>query len=610
MRQGIFVVAVCLIFPAISRAGNLFIQPTTTLQAQTSNNTSAGDSFQSQTNGNLGATNISKVDLHTLLYPGTTTKIYAHFMPWFGDPRHMAVGYNSQDPAQIHRQITDMISRGIDGMIIDWYGSRDTFTNTTTLRVMAEAEQHPGFKFAIMIDKGAIKLSSCPGCTPQQALIEQIHYVEKTFIPSPAYMRINGRPMITNFDVELHYPSVDWAAAAATTTTNPIFIFEDASGFTHVVSGGSYSWVRPSTTDFGMAYMTKFYDAGLAYPQLETIGASYKGFNDTLASWGLNRIMTQWCGHTWLQTFAKINSLYNSTNQLDALQLPTWNDYEEGTEVETGIDNCMSVSAGISGNLLQWSVNGYEDTLDHYVVYISTDGQNLMPLNAMGAGSHALDVCGYSPDQRHYTLYVQAVGKPTIRNRMSNAVSYTPHCSNGPSSISLGASPAALQVKSGRSTSAKVTVTPISGSFTGAVALSCSGLPVGVSCSFVPSSVTPGAQVVSSKLTVTATISPMKDRRRQTRRSPLRYAFWLPSFGVMGMAIAVAGGGSTRKVVGRIAWLLVLALITCSLVSCGGTGNSHQPITSTDTPSQTFTIAVNGSSGDQKVSTSVTLTIQ
>jgi len=376
------------------------------------------------------------------------------------------------------------------------------------------------------------------------------------------------------------------------------------------VSGGSYSWVRPSTTDFGMAYMTKFYDAGLAYPQLETIGASYKGFNDTLASWGLNRIMTQWCGHTWLQTFAKINSLYNSTNQLDALQLPTWNDYEEGTEVETGIDNCMSVSAGISGNLLQWSVNGYEDTLDHYVVYISTDGQNLMPLNAMGAGSHSLDVCGYSPEQRHYTLYVQAVGKPTIRNRMSNAVSYTPHCSNGPSSISLGASPAALQVKSGRSTSAKVTVTPISGSFTGAVALSCSGLPVGVSCSFVPSSVTPGAQVVSSKLTVTATISPMKDRRRQTRRSPLRYAFWLPSFGVMGMAIAVAGGGSTRKVVGRIAWLLVLALITCSLVSCGGTGNSHQPITSTDTPSQTFTIAVNGSSGDQKVSTSVTLTIQ
>src|SRR5947208_15248119 len=102
MRQGIFVVAVCLIFPAISRAGNLFIQPTTTLQAQTSNNTSAGDSFQSQTNGNLGATNISKVDLHTLLYPGKTTKIYTHVKPWLCDHRNMAVGYKPIDPVAYH----------------------------------------------------------------------------------------------------------------------------------------------------------------------------------------------------------------------------------------------------------------------------------------------------------------------------------------------------------------------------------------------------------------------------------------------------------------------------------------------------------------------------
>jgi hypothetical protein len=605
MRQGILTVAVCLLFPAILPAGNLIVQPTTTLQEQTSNNTSAADSFQSQTNGNLGATNVSKVDLHSLLYVGATTQIYAHFMPWFGDPRHMAVGYNSQDPAQVHRQITDMISRGIDGMIIDWYGSRDTFTNTTTLRVMAEAEKHPSFKFAIMIDKGAIKLSACPGCTPQQTLIEQIHYVEKTFIPSPAYMHISGRPMITNFDVELHYPSVDWAAAAATTTTNPIFIFENASGFTHGVTGGSYSWVMPSTTDFGMAYMTKFYDAGLASPKLETIGASYKGFNDTLASWGLNRIMTQRCGHTWLDTFAKVNSLYNSTNQLDALQLPTWNDYEEGTEVESGIDNCMSVAAVISKNVLQWSVSSYEDTLDHYVVYISTDGQNLMPLNTMGVGSHSLDLCSYSPQQRQYTLYVQGGGKPTIRNRMSGAVSYTPSCAGTSASIRLGASPSVLQLKLGSSTSSKITVTPVAESFSNAVVLSCSGLPVGVSCSFAPSSVTPGARAVTSKLTIATAVSAPRDGRT---RSPWRYAFWLPGFVVMG--VAVAGGWSKHRRMSSIAGLLGLALMTSTLVSCGNGGNSHQPTAIADTQNQGFTIAINGTSGNQNVSTSVVLTIQ
>jgi hypothetical protein len=326
MRHGVFAVAVVMFtLPATLAAGILKIVPTTTLRAQTSNNTSGANSFQSQSNGNIGAGNTSKLDVHSLLYPGANTKIYAHLMPWFGDPRHMSVGYNSQDPAQIHRQITDMISRGIDGVIIDWYGFRDTFSNKTTLAVMAEAEQHPGFTFAIMVDKGAIKLSSCRGCTPQQALIEQVQYVEQTFVPSPAYMRINGRPVITNFDIDLHY-TIDWNAVNAATSTHPDFLFQHSGGFTHSVSGGSYSWVIVNVTDFGMSYLTKFYKTGLTLPQKETIGAAYKGFNDTLASWGQNRIVTQRCGHTWLQTFKEINSFYNSTNQLDSLQFVTWND--------------------------------------------------------------------------------------------------------------------------------------------------------------------------------------------------------------------------------------------------------------------------------------------
>src|SRR5437667_114670 len=350
MRKGVLAVAVFVgALPGTLPAGTLQIVPTTTLQAQTSNNTSAANSFQSQPNGNLGATNVNKVNLPSCLHPANRQK------------------------------------------------------------------------------------------------------VEQTFVPSPAYLRIDGRPLITNFDVELHYPSINWSAAAASASTDPVFIFQDASGFTHAMTGGSYSWVRPSTTDFGMTYLTGFYSTGLGYPAMETIGASYKGFNDTLASWGLNRIMTQRCGHTWLQTFAKINSLYNSTKQLDALQLPTWNDYEEGTEIETGIDNCMSLSASLSGNTLQWTVSGYEDTLDHYRVFISTDGQHLMPLTTMAVGSRSLNLCSYTLAHRSYVLFVQAIGRPTIRNRMSRAVAYTPHCSAGTASVNLGASPASLRVSAGKS---------------------------------------------------------------------------------------------------------------------------------------------------------------
>jgi hypothetical protein len=183
MRKGILAIAsVLLFFPGVVFAGNLKIVPSTTLQALTSNNTSAADNFTTQSNGNAGAANISKLDIHSLLYPGARTKVIAHLMPWFGDKRHMQVGYLSWDPAQIHRQVTDMISRGVDGLIIDWYGPADD-TNVTALRVMDEVEKHPGFTFAIMVDKGAIQLRPCLRCTPQETLDLLLQYVEQKFSP-------------------------------------------------------------------------------------------------------------------------------------------------------------------------------------------------------------------------------------------------------------------------------------------------------------------------------------------------------------------------------------------------------------------------------------------
>src|SRR5262249_31490935 len=162
----------------VCAAGN-YVKPTTTLAAQTANNTSAAKSFVAQTNGNAGAGNVSKVDVHSLLYSGNNTKIYAHLMLWFGGSNHMNVGYSSDDAAQVHKQITDMISRGIDGVIIDWYGPGNSVDDATQL-VMTEAEKHPGFTFAIMIDQGAIK-NACSGCDSQETLVSDLQYMEKIY---------------------------------------------------------------------------------------------------------------------------------------------------------------------------------------------------------------------------------------------------------------------------------------------------------------------------------------------------------------------------------------------------------------------------------------------
>jgi len=104
------------------------------------------------------------------------------------------------------------------------------------------------------------------------------------------------------------------------------------------------------------------------------------------------------------------------------LQLVTWNDYEEATEIESGIDNCFTVSASAAANALQWTITGAESTIDHYTVYVSSDGQNLMSLTDIDTGIHSLNLCGFPIPDGSYQFFVQAVGKPSLANQITSAV--------------------------------------------------------------------------------------------------------------------------------------------------------------------------------------------
>jgi hypothetical protein len=578
-------------------AGN-YVVPTTTLAAQTTNNTSAATSFVSQTNGNWGAGNVSKVDVHSLLYSGATTKIYAHLLLWFGGTNHMSVGYSSTDATQIHNQVTDMISRGIDGVIIDWYGPNNSIDQATKL-VMAEAEKHPGFTFAIMIDQGAIKWDSCSGCSPQQALISQLQYIEQTYFSSPAYMTQQGRPVVTNFNIDFSY-TVDWAALAAALSTQPVFLFQNNDGFTHVLSDGSYSWVMPTTSDYGMSYLGSFYDTGISLTSKQTVGAAYKGFNDSLAAWGSSRTMGQQCGRTWLQTLSEIDDFYNSGKQLSALQLVTWNDYEEGTEIESGISNCLTVTAAVSGTSLKWTIKGEGTTVDHYVAYISTDSQNLMSLGEINADTTSVNLCSYSIPNGTYTLFLQAVGKPSITNQISGAVKFTSNCGGG-ATVSFGTNPSSMTILSGTSGSVTVTAAAQSGAFNNAIALSCSGLPKGLTCSFSPASITPGNGAVNSVLTVSSMTFVSTNRRE--RSHPL-LATWLLSFGLFGFTLV---GRIQRKRIVAILGACAVAMMIVGSTSCGGNTAGSAVNTSNTT---NYIVTVNGSASSIQLSTTVTVTVK
>ena len=373
------------------------VVPNTTLAIEKAANTSASPSFNGMSNGNPGHANVSKQDIHTLLYPGATTNIFAHVVGWFGQTSHYNVGYNSSSSAQVHAQVSDMMSRGITGVVLDWRGPNN-LQDSTAAALRSEVDARGGaFQFAIMEDGGA--LSACyktSGCDVTQKLIN-----------------------------DLNYAYVKYVACGA--VGNPVLMPQNTAGFTAPLSAGAFAWVQPSlvtTTDpMSLNYLGDFIWNANNYPAKTPFLTTYKGFDDSYASWGSHRKVNQSCGQTWLQTFATINRSYNTSHPLPFLQLVTWDDYEEGTPLETGIDNCVAVSGSVSGGTLSWNIGaGQENTIQYYSIYISTDGSHLMKITDVNAGQHSLNIASYNFVHGSYSVFIKAWGQPSIINKISPAI--------------------------------------------------------------------------------------------------------------------------------------------------------------------------------------------
>lgn len=414
------------------------IVPTTTLTAQTSNNTAAANSFpgceittvtngQCVDNGDLRASNVSKVNVHTLLSPSQQgAKVYTTYIPYWVHGTHPNIGYSSQDPNQVTREIEDLTSRGFDGVLVDWYGP-GSYEEGATEVLKPQLEQQNTLKFALMIDQGAIEWFSCyPNCSATQALLNVIAYArQKGYFSSPAAIRnSDGKTVVTQFGMEAY--NINWSTIESQ-NSDLEWIFENAGAFTNGYTIGAYGWLSPKDPlqqgYEGLDYTQYFLQIADQHPSKKNWASTWKGFNDVVASWAPpgGRHIQQLCGKTWIDSWGAIRAY---TGRLDAVQVVTWHDYEEGTEIQSGIDNCLTVSASVNRSTLSWSVAD-DSTIDHYVAYISTDGQNLMSLGDFSVGTNSLNLAAFGFAPGTYKVFVQAVGKPSIINQMSTAATYT-----------------------------------------------------------------------------------------------------------------------------------------------------------------------------------------
>ncbi len=279
---------------------------------------------------------------------GSSPQVIALYEAWFGHPKHIAVGYSSQDPSQVSAQIRKAKELGISAFVVDWYGDREPFIDKSYALVQSTAAKKK-FQVAMMYDE----TDQEDGAT-DEAIADFTMFRDTYLSPkSPgheAYLTYQGRPVIFIFPKSGH---TDWDKVRAVVnkwSTPPFLIYENLPGQYANAFDGYYAWVSPGDkgwaadgSNWGDQYLSNFYQTMQSkYSDKIIVGGAWASFDDSKASWGLNRHISARCGQTFTDTFNFWRKDFPANDPPPFVMLETWNDHEEGTAIEGGIPTCGS----------------------------------------------------------------------------------------------------------------------------------------------------------------------------------------------------------------------------------------------------------------------------
>jgi hypothetical protein len=306
--------------------------------------------------GACNPANSRNITLKELPDASGNPKILADYQPWFGDPHHIDVGYSSLDPNVLRKQIESARSLGINAFVVDWYGPRQPFLDrSAALLQRIASEEH--FQVALMYDETQDDDGHATDDAMEAMELAYRKYVGPGAPAREAYLQYHGHPVVFVFPKGGH---TDWDQVRQQVNqweSPPILLYKDepppqfAKAF-----DGEYAWVHPGDKGWasdgqawGEDYLDNFYKKMRTQHRDEiTVGGVWPGFNDAKASWSLHRHIDARCGQTFKDTLRMVQDNNTSSHPIPFVLIATWNDYEEGTAIESGLPRCNDQKAELA----------------------------------------------------------------------------------------------------------------------------------------------------------------------------------------------------------------------------------------------------------------------
>jgi hypothetical protein len=235
-----------------------------------------------------------------------------------------------------------------------------------------------------------------------------------------------------------------------------------------------------------------------------------------------------------------------------------------------------------------------------------SDGGSVLGTASLSGGEASITVSSLEAGAHQITATYS--GNSFFVSSSSSPLNQTVTSGGSPSDYWLSANPTSATISLGQDTVFAITVHPVNG-YRGNVAFACGSLPQGVSCLFQPASVNLSSDPIQVQLAMSAAAN--LSSIRYNSRHPLLRGAGLGGGLFFGLVL-MEGVSRRRRSAVAILGLLLIAVLSLSLVGCGGATADSSSTQAASNAHSVRVIAVGPDSrgGSQTHQVNITVTIQ